>query len=54
MPSGRRSYRRLAELPAYGLYVGDKLVATVRAESAEVARDIFHRHGLRGLRVRRV
>jgi hypothetical protein len=50
----RRSYRRVASLPAYGLYAGERLVATVRAESAEAARDIFRRHGLHGIRVRPV
>jgi len=51
----RRSYRGLMTLPAFGLYdTANRLVATIRAESAEAARDLFRRHGLRGARVRRI
>ena len=41
-------------LTAYGLYVGDKLVASVRARDAQKARDIFKKAGLEGERVRPV
>jgi len=51
----RRSYSGLMRLPAYGLYDRDgKLVATIRANSAEEARDIFKRAFLNGDRVRRL
>jgi hypothetical protein len=46
-------------LPAWGVYdVAGKLVATIRATTAEDARALFHRHGIRVTngpgRVRRV
>jgi hypothetical protein len=42
----RRSYRRLAELPAYGLFrASGELVASIRALSAAQARDLFRRAG---------
>ena len=41
-------------LPAYGLYAGGKLVATVRAAKALDARDVFREHGLTGDRVKRI
>jgi hypothetical protein len=50
----RRLYRRLIGLPAWGLYQGDELVATIRAENAYVARDLFREFGLTGDRVRRM
>lgn len=51
----RRSYTRLMHLPAWGLYDSDdKLVSTVRAESAAVAREIFKKHGKTGLVIRRI
>jgi hypothetical protein len=53
----RRSYRYLASLPAFGLFAADgKLVATVRAEDAPAARDVFKAHGYSGdgMRVRRL
>lgn len=54
----RRSYRRVAGWPAWGLYDADgTLVATIRAESAQAARVLFigtFGTGLRGARVRRV
>jgi hypothetical protein len=50
----RRSYRRLMRWPVWGLYGGEALVATIRAESAQAARVLFIGAGLRGERVRRV
>lgn len=51
----RRLYRRLITLPAWGLYDADgTLVATIRAEDAYVARDLFHVYGCEGVRVRRL
>lgn len=51
----RRLYRRLIVLPAFGLYDDDdRLVATIRAENAYVARELFHAYGLEGARVRLV
>lgn len=52
--TNRRSYRGLVSLPAWGLYDGNRIVASVRAETAVAARDLFHKHGLVGKRVRRV
>lgn len=49
--TNRRSYRKLLAMPAYGLYKGDKLVATIRAENAYQARAIFRQHDLSGDRV---
>ena len=51
---GRTSYRRLAKLPAFGLFAAGELVATVRAETAIEARDLFKQAGLQGDRVRRL
>jgi hypothetical protein len=50
----RDSYRR--GMPAWGVYdAAGKLVATIRAPSAEEARGLFHRHGIRlSGRVRRL
>jgi hypothetical protein len=49
----RSSYSRIIALPSWGLYrANGELVATIRAESAYAARDIFRRHGLEGARVR--
>jgi hypothetical protein len=51
----RRSYTGLMRFPAYGLYDHKgRLVATIRAESADAARSIFRRSFLRGERVRRL
>jgi hypothetical protein len=55
--TGRRSYRGLMGLPAWGVYdSGNRLVATIRAASAYDARALFHRHGIQVAdgRVRRV
>jgi hypothetical protein len=42
----RRSYRQLAELPAFGLFrASGELVATIRALSARQASDLFRRAG---------
>jgi hypothetical protein len=55
MTTDRRSYSKLSRLPAFGLYDEDgRLVATIRADSAADARDLFRRHRLSGARVRRV
>jgi hypothetical protein len=48
------SYRKLSALPAFGLYSGERLVATIRAPDALDAREIFRRHGFAGTRVRRI
>jgi hypothetical protein len=38
----RRSYRKLASWPVYGLFdAADRLFATIRAESAQAARVLF-------------
>lgn len=51
----RRSYRNLMALPAWGLYdAAGQIVASVRAESAQAAREIFKREGHVGERVRRI
>lgn len=50
----RRSYSGLSKLPAWGLYVGERIIASVRAKTAEDAEEIFHRHGLTGVEVRPV
>ena len=53
----RHHYGALMHLPAWGLYNADgELVATIRAERAEVARDLFKAHGYEapGGRVKRV
>jgi metallophosphoesterase superfamily enzyme len=50
----RRSYGGLMKLPAWGLYVGDRLVASARAASAYDAQQLFRAHGLEGERVRRI
>jgi hypothetical protein len=51
----RRSYGGLMRLPVWRLDdAAGKLVAMVRAESAERAREVFHRHNLKGARVRRI
>lgn len=53
--TNRRSYRGLMRLPAWGLYdASNELVATVRAETAWDARDIFLADRHVGVRVRRV
>jgi hypothetical protein len=50
-----RGYRKLAGLPAWGLYAADgKLVASVRAFDAMEARDLFKRAGESGERVKRI
>jgi hypothetical protein len=59
MASGRRSYRGLLRLPAFGLYdEHGKLVASVRAVTIEDARDVFRRYATRygytGVRVRKL
>jgi hypothetical protein len=42
-------------LPVYGLYrTEEKLVATIRAEDAPTAKEIFKKHNLKGDIVRRV
>lgn len=51
--STRRSYRGLSLMPAWLLYDGDKVVASVRAVKAEDARELFKRAGLKGTHVRR-
>jgi hypothetical protein len=48
----RTSYLHLMAHPAWGLYAGSHLVASVRADNAHDARDIFHAHNLEGERVR--
>jgi hypothetical protein len=40
-------------LPAWLLYEGRKLVASVRAEDAETAREIFKTHKLDGTHMRK-
>lgn len=50
----RRRYRHLTSLPAWGLFVGDRIVASIRAEGAYAARDLFKAHGLEGERIRRL
>lgn len=48
-------YRRLMELPAWGLFDREgRLVASIRAEDAHVARTLFKAHGYSGYRVRKV
>lgn len=55
MRAHRRSYSGLMRLPGWGLYdAAEGLVATVAAESAYEARDVFRRHGMTGVRVRRL
>ena len=55
IPADRRSYRGLLAMPAWGLYDSyGMLVASVRAEDAVAARDIFRRSGFSGFRVRRI
>jgi N-glycosidase YbiA len=44
----RRSYRALMSQPAWLLYNGEELVASVRAPDAYTARGLFGRAGLRG------
>jgi hypothetical protein len=51
--ANRRSYRRLLALPAWLLYEGGKLVASVRAEDAQAAREIFKTHKLDGTHMRK-
>lgn len=43
----RGKYRRLLLYPAYGLFDGDRLVATARAATAEQARQLFKEHNER-------
>src|SRR4051812_28314547 len=50
----RRSYRKLMSWPVWGLYGAERLVGTIRAESAQAARVLFIGAGLRGERVRRI
>lgn len=51
----RHSYRKLMELPAWGLYGQDGLlVAAVRAADAQEARELFRRAHYHGARVRRL
>lgn len=52
--ANRTSYRRLSQLPRFGLYLDERLIASVRAESAYVARDLFKHHGLKGDRIKRL
>jgi hypothetical protein len=40
--------------PAWGLYQGDKLVASIRAANIYKARDLFKQHGLQGDRVSKI
>jgi hypothetical protein len=50
----RHSYSGLSALPAWWLLdADDNLVASIRAESAVAARDLFKREGLQGVRVRK-
>ena len=52
---GRTSYTQIASLPAWGLFdAEDLLVASVRAEDAFCARDLFRQAGLNGKRVRKL
>lgn len=44
----RRSYSGLMRQPAWLLYDGDELVASVRARSANEARELFKKAGLQG------
>jgi len=41
------SYRRLLLYPAYGLFAGDRLIATAKAPTAEAARELFKAHNER-------
>lgn len=43
----RGSYKQLTSLPAYGLYE-EVLVASIRANSAEEAKELFKKHNLKG------
>lgn len=48
----RRSYRALHGLPAWLLYDGSVLVASVRARTSDEARVLFKRAGLSGTHLR--
>jgi hypothetical protein len=53
--SGRRSYRGLMSKPAWGLFDSrGRIVASVRADTAQLARDLFKTDNLKGERVRRL
>jgi len=49
-----QSYRRLLLHPAYGLYIDNKLVASIRAPDASIAKELFREHGLQGDRVKQI
>lgn len=49
----RSSYRGLMGKPAWLLYNGEELIASVRADDADDARELFRAAGLRGTHVRR-
>jgi thioester reductase-like protein len=48
------SYRRALQLPAWGLYASEQLVATVRADNAEAARQKFKKADMSGERVKKI
>jgi hypothetical protein len=48
----RHSYKGLMALPAWYLMDGERLVASIRAETGEAARVEFKKAGLRGTSVR--
>lgn len=57
----RRAYGLLMTLPAFGLFDGERLVATIRAHGIDEARVLLHAHNdrqpkwqLRGDRVRKL
>jgi len=50
----RRSYRRLMSLPVWALFDRQKLVATVRAEDASEARQLFKDEGMKGTWLRKL
>jgi hypothetical protein len=52
-PTNRRSYRGLMMLPAWLLFDGEQLVASVRAASADDARVLFKKAKLEGTHMRR-
>lgn len=48
----RSSYRVVAALPAWLLYDGSRLIASVRAVDADAARELFTAAGLSGTHMR--
>jgi hypothetical protein len=53
-PANRRSYMHLSQLPSWWLLdENKKLIASVRAEDADVARSIFKRAGHVGKWIRK-